>query len=230
MKLIEKVFGIKIKDVELFKKALTHSSYTQEQNLSPIDSYERLEFLGDSVLKLLTSEILFETYPDFPEGKLSKIRSIVVSDATLAKIFKSHKLEEKLILAKHDKKQGLLKNDTICACAFESILGAYYLEGKLKSLKNFLKKVLMPYIEDVNSNYINFNAKALLQEYTQSIDKKLPIYELINEDGPAHKKTFTVQVTYNGTIYGTGTGTTKKEAEQNAATQACKTLNVKDLN
>lgn len=228
MKQLENVFDIKIKDKELFKKALTHTSYTQEQNLSTIDSYERLEFLGDSVLKLLTSEILFELYPEFPEGKLSKIRSIVVADATLAKIFKSYNLEEKLILAKHDKKQGLAHNDTICACAFESILGAYYLEGKLKPLKIFLKKVLMPYIEDVNSNYINFNAKALLQEYTQGIDKKLPIYELLHEEGPAHKKTFTVQVSYNGTIYGTGIGATKKEAEQNAAAEACKNLNVKD--
>ena len=228
MELIEKVFGIKIKNSELFKKALTHTSFTQEQDLSATESYERLEFLGDSVLKLLTSEILFETYPESPEGKLSKIRSIVVSDATLAKIFKSYKLEEKLILAKHDKKQGLAHNDSICACAFEAILGAYYLEGKLKSLKSFLKKVLMPYIEDVNANYINFNAKALLQEYTQSIDKKLPVYELLHEDGPAHKKTFTVQVSYNGTIYGTGIGATKKEAEQNAAAQACKNLNVKD--
>ena len=100
MKQLENIFDIKIKDKELFKKALTHTSYTQEQNLSTIDSYERLEFLGDSVLKLLTSEILFELYPEFPEGKLSKIRSIVVADATLAKIFKSYNLEEKLILAK----------------------------------------------------------------------------------------------------------------------------------
>ena len=138
MELIEKVFGIKIKNKDLFKKALTHTSYTQEQNLSATDSYERLEFLGDSVLKLLTSEILFETYPESPEGKLSKIRSIVVSDATLAKIFKEKSLEEKLILSKHDKKQGLAHNDSICACAFEAILGAYYLEGKLKSLKTFL--------------------------------------------------------------------------------------------
>ena len=228
MQLIEKVFGIKINDTDLFQKALTHSSYTQEHNLSATHSYERLEFLGDSVLKLLTSEILFEMYPDFPEGKLSKIRSIVVADTTLAKIFKGFSLEKMLIISKHDKKQGLANNDSICACAFEALLGAYYLEGKLKSIKKFLKKVLLPYIEDINANYINFNAKALLQEHTQSLNKKLPIYELLTESGPAHKTTFTVQVSYNGIVYGTGIGATKKEAEQNAAAEACKNLNVKD--
>lgn len=226
MKKLEQVFNIKIKDETLFKRALTHPSYTKEQELSFLDSYERLEFLGDSVLKLLTSDILFEMYPEFPEGKLSKIRSIVVSDMTLAKIFKSFKLEELLIIAKHEKKQGLSNNDTICACAFEALLGAFYLEGKLKSLRVFLKKVLKPYIEDVNEHYINFNAKALLQEYTQGINKQLPVYQLVEENGPAHKKVFTVQVSFNNEVCGIGSGNTKKEAEQNAATEACKKFNV----
>lgn len=226
MERLEKIFGIKLKDNELFKKALTHTSYTQENNLDFTASYERLEFLGDSVLKLLTSDILFEMYPEFPEGKLSKIRSIVVSDMTLAKIFKSFNLEELLIVSKHDKKQGLTKNDSVCACAFEALLGAFYLEGKLKSLRKFLKKTLKPYIEEVKEHYINFNAKALLQEYTQGVNKKLPVYTLIEEKGPAHKKSFTIQVSFNDEICGVGTGSTKKEAEQNAATEACKKFNV----
>ena len=96
MEKLEEVFKIKINDEELFRRALTHPSYTKEQDKSFLDSYERLEFLGDAVLKLLTSDILFEMYPEFPEGKLSKIRSIVVSDMTLAKIFKSFKLESLL--------------------------------------------------------------------------------------------------------------------------------------
>ena len=178
------------------------------------------------MLKLLTSDILFEMYPEFPEGKLSKIRSIVVSDMTLAKIFKSFNLETLLIIAKHEKKQGLSNNDTICACAFEAILGAFYLEGRLSGLRKFLKKVLKPYIEDVNANYINFNAKALLQEYTQGVNKQLPSYILLEEKGPAHKKTFTVQVSFNNEVCGTGSGATKKEAEQNAAAEACRKFNV----
>ncbi len=226
MKKLEKVFGIKIKDKKLFEKALTHPSFAQENELTPLDSYERLEFLGDSVLKLLTSDILFEMFPEFPEGKLSKIRSIVVSDMTLAKIFKSFELEDLLFIAKHEKKQHLAQNDTICACAFEALLGAFYLEGKLEGLRKFLKTTLSPYIEDVNENYINFNAKALLQEYTQSVNKRLPVYKLIEETGPAHKKTFTIQVSFNNEVCGIGTGATKKEAEQNAATEACKKFNV----
>lgn len=225
---LEKVFNIKIKDEGLFRLALTHPSFTKENELALTESYERLEFLGDSVLKLLTSDILFEMFPEFPEGKLSKIRSIVVSDMTLAKIFKSFNLEELLILARHEQKQGLSQNDTICACAFEALLGAFYLEGKLKSLRRFLKKVLRPYIKDVNEHYINFNAKALLQEYTQGLNKTLPVYKLVGEKGPAHKKVFTVEVSYNGEVCGVGKGGTKKEAEQNAATEACKKFNVED--
>lgn len=228
MQKLEQVFNIKINDNELFKRALTHPSYTKENELSCLDSYERLEFLGDSVLKLLTSDILFEMYPDFPEGKLSKIRSIVVSDMTLAKIFKSFSLEDLLIFAKHEKKQNLNRNDMICACAFEALLGAFYLEGKILELRTFLTKVLRPYIEDVNANYINFNAKALLQEYTQGINKQLPVYKLIEENGPAHKKVFTVQVSFNNEVCGIGSGGTKKEAEQNAATEACKKFNVRE--
>ena len=222
MQRLEEVFKIRIKDEELFRRALTHPSYTKEQEKSFLDSYERLEFLGDAVLKLLTSDILFEMYPEFPEGKLSKIRSIVVSDMTLAKIFKSFKLESLLFVAKHEKKQHLIENDTICACAFEALLGAFYLEGHLKGLRRFLKKVLMPYIEDVNANYVNFNAKALLQEYTQGVNKQLPVYKILEEKGPAHKKTFTVQVLFKDEVCGTGSGSTKKEAEQNAAAEACR--------
>lgn len=228
MQRLEKIYGIKLGDIELFKRALTHPSYTKENGFEATESYERLEFLGDSVLKLLTSDILFEMFPLFPEGKLSKIRSIVVSDMTLAKIFKSFNLQELLIVSKHDKKQGLTQNDTVCACAFEALLGAFYLEGKLKSLRKFLKKVLKPYIEEVNEHYINFNAKALLQEYTQGVNKKLPVYTVLEEHGPAHKKSFTVQVSFNDEVCGIGTGSTKKEAEQNAAAEACKKLNVEE--
>ena len=165
-------------------------------------------------------------FPEYPEGKLSKIRSVIVSDATLAKIFKSFKLENLLIIANHEKNK-LKNNDMICACAFEAILGAYYLEGKLKSLRRFLKKTLIPFIKDVEENYINFNAKALLQEYTQGISKKLPVYKLINEIGPAHKKTFVIEVCYNDEICGIGEGKTKKEAEQNAALSACNKFGIK---
>ncbi|MBO7673040.1 ribonuclease III [bacterium] len=222
---LENIFGIKIKDESLFKKALTHPSNSA---ISADETYERLEFLGDSVLKLLSSDILYNMFPEFPEGKLSKIRSVIVSDATLAEIFKSLKLQKYLILDKHDNKQHLRENDTVCACAFEALLGAYYLEGHQKKLRTFLKKQLSPHIDEVEKNYIKFNAKALLQEYTQSINKQLPVYELADETGPAHKKTFTVNVYFRGELCGTGSGLSKKEAEQNAAAAACEKFEVRE--
>jgi len=224
LKNLENIFGIKIKDEDLFKKALTHPS----NSANAVDeTYERLEFLGDSVLKLLSSDVLYNMFPDFAEGKLSKIRSVIVSDATLAEIFKSLNLQKFLILDLHDDKQHLRENDTVCSCAFEALLGAFYLEGKQKKLKTFLKKQLMPYIDEAEENYIKFNAKALLQEYTQSINKQLPVYELVDEKGPAHKKTFTVNVYFRGELCGTGCGLSKKEAEQNAAASACEKFGIK---
>lgn len=223
---IEKIYGIKIDNSDLFRIALTHPSYTQENSLSYNENYERLEFLGDAVLKLLTSEILYNKYPDYTEGDLSKIRSIVVSDNILSKIAHDIGLCKLIILSKHETKQGLADIESVCACAFEAILGAFYLDRKLDESKLFLHKVLMPYIEEVDKNFEKYNAKAILQEYTQSVNKKTPIYELIDETGPAHNKLFTVEVSFQEHIIAKGSGKSKKEAEQQAAYLACKSLGV----
>ena len=183
-----------------------------------------MEFLGDAVLKLITSQILYERYPEYTEGNLSKIRSIVVSDSTLSKIAHDIGLCELIIMARHEAKQGLANLESVCACAFEAVLGAYYLDNKLEKLITFLKKVLMPYIEAVDSNFEKYNAKAILQEYTQSIDKQTPVYNLVGQTGPDHNKTFEVEVSYQGKVIAKGIGKTKKEAEQHAAYEACKML------
>ena len=182
--------------------------------------------MGDAVLKLVASQILYEKYPDYTEGNLSKIRSIVVSDSTLAKISKEIGLCDLIILSEHEAKQGYAKIESVCACAFEAVLGAYYLDGKLKKLIPFLQKVITPYIEEVDGNFEKYNAKAILQEYTQSVDKKTPVYKLIGEEGPAHKKTFTVEVSFQDKIIAQGSGKSKKDAEQHAAYEACKVLGV----
>ena len=139
MKELEEIYGISIDNSELFEIALTHPSYTQEQELPYCENYERLEFLGDAVLKLITSHILYKKYPDYTEGNLSKIRSIVVSDNTLSKIAHEIGLCEHIILAKHEEKQGLANIESVCACAFEAVLGAYYLDGKQGDLIPFLE-------------------------------------------------------------------------------------------
>ena len=226
MKKIAEIFGIEIENHEFFKQALTHPSYTKENNLDYVQSYERLEFLGDAVLKLSVSDVLFKKYPDYTEGSMSKIRSIVVSDAVLFEICEKIGLSQLIILGKHEDKQGCRKLESVCACAFEAVLGAYYLDGKYAQLIKFIEGCFTPYIEDVDKNSEKFNAKALLQEYTQGQTKETPIYRLVEEKGPAHKKTFEIEVLYQDKVIGRGEGKSKKEAEQHAAYNACKQLEI----
>lgn len=226
MKNLEEIFGIKIDNSEYFTKALTHPSYTKEKELSYIDNYERMEFLGDAVLKLAVSDILYNKYPNYAEGELSKIRSIVVSDSTLFKIVKQNGLAKLINLGKHEDKQGCRKLESVCACAFEAVLGAYYLDGKLNELLKYIEKVLTQYIEEVDKNFEKYNAKALLQEYTQGLNKDLPVYTMKGFTGPDHNKVFTVEVSYQGNIIACGEGKSKKEAEQKAAYEACVKMGV----
>lgn len=226
MKKLEEIYGIKIDNTDFFKKALTHPSYTKENELSFTESYERMEFLGDAVLKLITSDILFKKYTEYPEGELSKIRSIVVADVTLNKIANEIGLCDLIILGRHEEKQGFRKLESICACVFEAVLGAYYLDGKFNELVKFLEKVLIKYIEEVDKNFEKYNAKALLQEYTQSVNKEIPVYKLVNQSGPDHNKVFVIEVSYNNQVLASGEGKSKKEAEQHAAYEACKVLGV----
>ena len=226
MSSVAKIFGINTVNEELYKKALTHPSYTQDLGLSHIDSYERLEFLGDAVLKLTVSDALYHMYPDSTEGEMSKIRSIIVSDNTLAHIAKTNGLSELIILSKHDEKQGARKLNSICACVFEAILGAYYLDGKYKQVRKYIEKTFTPYIVDVKENFAKYNAKEILQEYTQGLDKSRPVYNVISESGPAHKRIFEVEVLYNGEVLAIEKGLSKKDAEQKSAYSACKKLGI----
>lgn len=228
MKKVEEIFGIEIDESLLFERALTHPSYTQENDFDYTECYERLEFLGDAVLKLAISDILYKKYPDSHEGEMSKIRSIAVSDSTLSIISKEIGLFELIRASEHDLKQGIRNLESVSACAFEAVLGAYYLDGKLDLLMQKLKELFAPYIEEINQNMDKYNAKALLQEYTQSINKKTPVYKLIAEDGPAHNKVFTVEVWYNGEFIAQACGKSKKEAEQKCAFEACKKLGVSE--
>ncbi len=226
MKTVAEIFGIETTTEELYKKALTHSSYTKEKELPHTDCYERLEFLGDAVLKLTISDVLFKLYPDAPEGELSKIRGIIVSDNTLADIAKKNGLPELIIMSRHEEKQGCRKLNSICACAFEAILGAYYLDGKFDEIVKFIEKTFQPYIDDVKNHFEKFNAKAILQEFTQGQTKNTPVYTVINESGPQHRKEFEIEVKYNDEVLAVEKGSTKKEAEQKCAYSACKKLGI----
>ena len=226
VKELDKIFGIQIQNEELLKKSLTHGSFIHENELNNFESYERLEFFGDAVLKLCVSEILYKKFPNYAEGELTKIRSIVVSDATLAKVAEKIGLAKLILLGKKEEKMGGRERKSILACVFEAVLAVYYFEGKYSDILNFLEKVLMPFIEETDENFEKFNAKAVLQEYTQSQNKETPKYLVVEEVGPEHDKIFVVEVSYQDEVLALGKGKTKKEAEQVCAYQACVKLGV----
>lgn len=228
LNLLEEIFQIKIKNTAIFEKAITHTSFTRENELSSLESYERLEFLGDAVLKLCISEILYKKFPEYAEGDLTKIRSIIVSDNVLAKVAEEIGLSEIMILGKQEEKMGGRKRSSILACAFEAILGAYYLEENHAAILEFLEKTFSPMIQEVDKNFEKFNAKAVLQEYTQSLNKKIPHYKIVEEIGPQHDKIFIVEVSYMEEVLAAGKGKTKREAEQDAAYSACVKLEIID--
>ncbi len=223
---LEKIYGIEIEQESLFKQALTHTSYTGENSIGIIESYERLEFLGDAVLKLFMSDYLYKKYPDFREGEMTKMRGVLVSDATLAKLGVEIGLDKLLILGKQEEKTGGRKKTSIIACAFEAVLGAYYLSGKTGELFSYLEKIFKKEVEDLSENLDVLNAKSILQEYTQAQNKDLPIYQVVETKGPEHDKIFIVEVSYNGKVLAKGEGKNKKEAEINSAYEACKSLGI----
>jgi len=211
---------------KLLKAALTHPSYTKENNLSDLENYERLEFFGDSVLKLFTSKLLYSMYPLAAEGELSKIRSILVSDAILAKVAIQIGLDKQIILGPSEEKQGGRKRESNIACSLEALLGAYYLSGKEKEIEKFIRDYVIVFAEDVDKHFEKYNAKDILQQYTQGYNKTRPEYNVVDIKGPAHKPEFIVEVIWEGKLLATSTGSSKKEAEQNGAYEACKKLEI----
>ena len=215
-------------DNELIQKALTHPSYTKENNLDALGNYERLEFFGDSVLKLFTSKLLYETYPEAEEGELSKIRSILVSDAILAQIAVKIGLDKVIKLGPAEEKQGGRMRESNLACSLEAVLGALYLSGEQVVIESFINEYIMVFAEDIDKHFEKYNAKDILQQYTQGVNKTLPVYKTVDIKGPAHKPVFEVEVEWDGRIIARACGKTKKEAQQNCALEACKELGAID--
>ena len=205
-----KKYKIELKNPELMQIAFTHSSYSNEHHT---DNYERLEFLGDAVLELITSEY-FYLHTNLKEGDMSKTRASFVCENALATYAKNIGLD-KYILVGHGQEGKV--NDTILADVFESVLGAIYLDCGFQKAKEYADQIILPYIKE-GAHFLG-DYKSLLQEMIQT-DRKSLSYELVRETGPAHDKTFTVNVIIDGIVYGTGIGKSKKEAEQKAAYDA----------
>lgn len=202
--------GIVIHDEKLLETALTHSSYSNEHGT---ENYERLEFLGDAVLELVSSEYFFLS-TSYNEGDMSKIRASYVCEEALARYAEDLGLT-KYIRVGHGQEKDI--NHTIVADVFESVLAVIYLENGLEVVKKFILDLMVLYVEKKVQFIHDYKSK--LQEMVQT-DKKSLEYVILNEEGPAHKKIFTIEVRIDGLVYGKGVGSSKKEAEQNAARDA----------
>lgn len=218
---LEKIIGYKFKDKGLAQKALTHKSYADEAGLSEFN--ERMEFLGDSVLAAVVAEHLFNKHPDEDEGKLSQIKSQLVSRINLGKWAKDIDLGEFIYISKGEEASGGRKRESLLSNTFEALIASLYIDGGFDAAKKFICTHLAKHRRVV----IN-DAKSKLQEYIQSAYKALPEYKIMGETGPDHEKIFEVGVFFKKTMLGSGEGKSKKEAEQAAAKKALKEIRLKN--
>ncbi|HEY8465076.1 MAG TPA: ribonuclease III [Bacillota bacterium] len=205
---------------ELFEIAFTHSSYSYESN---VPHNERLEFLGDSVLALIVCQYLYQHYPDYPEGKLAQLKSTLVSTSVLAGFAEKLQLNRFLRLGEGERKTHGSQKRKILEDLFEAFLGAYYLNFGLEATIKFVLPLIEECLPEIMRQAEAINAKSLLQELTQT-KGIVPEYRLVNEEGPPHNRTFTVEVYLGREKYGQGSGKTLKEAQSHAALEAIGTL------
>ena len=204
---------------KLFQQAFIHRSYLNEAK-EPLESNERLEFLGDSILSFVVSQHLYITYPQFDEGILTNLRSLVVNTKSLAKTAKTLQFGDHLMLSRGEEDSKGRENESILANTFEAVIGAMFMDQGIESVKTFLHAVLIPDIETYVQKKVFKDPKSLLQEYVQSKKQNSPMYKVIHEEGPAHAKQFTIGVFVENVLTGEGKGKSKQEAEERAAEKA----------
>lgn len=209
----------------LYQQALIHSSYTYEHKLSSLQNFERLEFLGDAVLKLIVSHYLHERFPTYREGDLTKIRAVIVSDTVLAAFAKQLELSDVIIFGPSEARSGGRNKVSNLACALEALLGALFLDGQMAFATRFIENLVADAVTQVDLSKTKDNYKAALQELTQGDGYGLPEYVTVKEEGPAHNRVFHVEVVVHGEVMGIGTGNSKKVAQQHAAKMALHCLN-----
>jgi ribonuclease-3 len=207
------------KNQKLLQQAFIHRSYLNESK-EPIESNERLEFLGDSILSFVVSDHLYKTYPEFDEGILTNLRSLVVNTKSLAKTAKRLNFGDHLMLSKGEEDSKGRENDSILANTFEAVIGAIFMDQGIESVRTFLFAVLIPEIEVYVEKKVFKDPKSLLQEYVQAKKQNSPVYKVMQEEGPAHAKLFTIGVFVQDQLFGQGQGKSKQEAEERAAEQA----------
>ncbi len=221
---LEEIIGTSIHNPFLFVRALRHRSTLIDSDFSKHESYERLEFLGDAVLDLIVSEIIFDRFPDEDEGFLTKLRAKLVKGDALASYARKLELSDLMLIGKRAQGQGIEFSKSALADVFESLIGAIYIDKGYEDAARFIEKVFKKYvdIEAVSERLDNY--KSLLLEYAQGKQLAIPQYKVISETGPGHDKTFEVIAIVDQKRRGKGSGKTKKEAEQKAARQALEYL------
>ena len=210
----EEKIGYQFQDQSLLTQALTHSSYANERHLGKQADNERLEFLGDAVLEIVTSEFLFHRYPKHPEGELTRLRASMVCEPTLAFCTKEMELGKYLLLGKGEEQTGGRERKSILSDALEAVIGSIYLDGGFANAKEIIFRFVL---NDIEHKQLFYDSKTILQELVQGNFSQELHYHLLSEEGPDHDKKFVVEARIGTDVYGQGVGRTKKGAEQEAA-------------
>ena len=219
---LENAIGYRFKNIQLLQNALTHSSYANERWHNSLLSNERLEFLGDSVLGMLVAEYLYRNFPDRPEGELTRMRADMVCEQTLAAAANKIGIGEHLLLGHGEERFGGRTRNSILADAMESVIAACFLDGGLNAALTVVQKFIL--VEVPVTRLHNVDYKTRLQELVQQKKNQTLSYSLVGESGPDHDKQFLVEVRLNGDVVGSGSGSSKKRAEQSAAASAIEKL------
>ncbi len=219
---LEQKIGYAFQDKNLLIQAMSHSSYANEHRSQGVHDNERLEFLGDAVLEVISSDFLYRSYPDLQEGDLTKLRSSLVCEPTLALSAKEFNLNEYLLLGKGEEHTGGRMRDSLISDALEALIGAIYLDGGIEPADTFIKRFILT---DIEHKKLFYDSKTVLQEIVQRDFRQEEMkYAVVGEEGPDHAKIFRVEVSVGGRVAGSGSGSTKKAAEQEAAYQAIQKL------
>ena len=221
LKELEQKIGYKFRDFSLLERAMMHSSYTNERSLPKYQCNERLEFLGDAVLELVSSEFLFKGSPKMPEGELTKTRASMVCEPSLALCARDIDLGSYLLLGKGEEATGGRMRDSVTSDAMEALIGAVYLDGGFTSAKEFIHRFVLTDLEDKKLFY---DSKTILQEMVQAEKLGTITYRLVKAEGPDHNKSFHTEVLIGNKVSGKGVGRTKKATEQQAAYEAILSL------
>ncbi len=221
---IEERIGVFFSDKNILKEALTHRSFLNENETWPVPHNERLEYLGDAVIELVVTEYLYRTYPEKQEGELTGLRAALVNYQMMATTAREISLEKSLFLSKGEAKDVGKARDVIIANAFEALVGAIYLDGGYEEAAKFVERILISHMREVVEQKLYKDPKSMLQEIIQEKERVTPTYRVLHESGPDHQKNFMVGVFAGERCIAEGSGTSKQEAESNAARAALETI------